>query len=163
MTISFLPPIALSQQNSSNAAKVDRLRLVDYSGDMTTLLKELAKTYDVTIGFETVPQQPRPRVTFQIHDATRNQVFDAIVQAVPQYQWREREGVIEFFPVARGSFLDTTIGSLKVTDANWAQATESLLSLPDVREGMRAFGLSRYSVKQEAPPGKQITMELTMA
>ncbi|HEU5236393.1 MAG TPA: hypothetical protein VFU37_04580 [Pyrinomonadaceae bacterium] len=164
ITISLTAPFALSQQPSSSASKAEVVRVVVFDSDMASLLGALAESYDVTIGFETVPQHPNPRVKFQVYDATRNQVFDAIVRAVPEYQWRERDGVIEFLPVAGASFLDTPIGTLKVTNADWLQAIDALLNLPDVRASMLALGLSRRPVKQEsAQTGRPINFELTNA
>ncbi len=160
--ITFLLSLSILGQQQARSPKSEVLRLVEYDGDLTVLLAELARQYDVTLGFETVTQQPRPRVKFRVEEATRNQVFDAIVQADPQFQWRERDGVIEFFPVSGGSFLDTAIGSLKLTNANWTQATDSLLNLPEARDGMLAFALNRHASKQDAPTGKPITVELTM-
>src|SRR5215468_1336404 len=161
LLITFLLSLspALGQQQPTPKQQV--LWVVVYDGDLAALLASLARTYDVTIGFETVSKEPRPRVSFQIQDATRNQVFDAIVQADPQFQWRERDGVIEFFPVTGASFLDTAIGSLKLSNANWMQATDSLLNLTEARDGMRTFGLSQRPVKQDAPQSKPITLDLT--
>jgi hypothetical protein len=158
-------------QQPSKVDKKDPLRVVDYNGDMAALLASLADTYEVTLGFETVPQHPQPRLTFQVYDATRDEVFDAIARAAPEYQWRERNGVIEFLPVAGASFLDTPIGALNVTDAIWPQAILSMLSQPDVRTSMLALGLTAHlgltpPVIQEPTPqptGKRFTLQLTNA
>ena len=159
--LSFPVHPSISQQNQA-PAKQEVVRVVVYDGDMAALLGNLAETYDVTIGFETLPQQPRPHLKFQAYDATRNQVFDAIVSAEPEYQWRERNGVIEFLPVAGPSVLDAAIGTLKLTNTNWVQSIAALLFLPDVRTSMLAMGLTRHSIKPESlQTGKPISLELT--
>jgi hypothetical protein len=165
ITIGLAVTATIAQQPSSTPSKAERLRVVVYDGDMTSLLRALAETYEVTIGFETVPQHPQPHLKFQVFEATRNDVFDAIVRAVPEYQWRESNGAIEFLPVAGASFLDTAIGTLQVTDATWTQATDALLNLPDVRASMMALALSRHQSMPESTAAgeKAITLHLTNA
>jgi hypothetical protein len=163
MLLSFPVHPAISQQKPA-PSKEEVVRVVVYDGDMAALLGNLAETYDVTIGFETLPQQPRPHLKFQAYDATRNQVFDAIVRAMPEYQWRERNGVIEFLPAAGPSVLDSAIGTLKLTNTNWVQSMAALLILPDVRTSMLAMGLMRHSIKPESlQTGNRISLELSNA
>ncbi|HKE58935.1 MAG TPA: hypothetical protein VKB46_19620 [Pyrinomonadaceae bacterium] len=168
--LSLLIPFSLTvhptthQQKQTTIPKEQVMRAVTCDCDMAAFLGSLAQTYDVTIGFETLPQQPRPHLKFQVYEATRNQVFDAIVRAEPEYQWRERDGVIEFLPVAGPSFLDASIGTLKVTNTNWIQSIAFLLALPDVRTSMSAMGITGHSIKPESKlSGRPISLQLTDA
>ncbi len=47
----------------ASAPKIQPLRVVQYDGDMANLLAHLAVSFDVTIGLETDPKQPKSQVS----------------------------------------------------------------------------------------------------
>jgi len=137
-------PRLRGQQVSGPAPRGHVLGSVVYDGDLAGLLQHLAEEFGVTIGFEADHRQPRPRIKFELRDATLQDVLDAIVRARPAYQWRQDGGFIDVYPVRGGSpLLDTVIGRFQVSGANWAEASDALLSLPEVRSSLSANRLGR--------------------
>lgn len=132
----------LGQQAS--ASKTPPLRVINYSGDLASLLVQLADTFEVTIGLEVDPQQPRSRVEFDLHDADLPAVLNAIVQSAPRYTWRERHGVIEMLPLQGSStLLDTTISNFQAHDVDQAAALKQLLNVPELQAVMTALNFTR--------------------
>ena len=60
------PPFALGQQLAP--PEPQPLRVVVYDGDMSSLLPQLAETFNVTIGFEIDPRQPKSRIKIEVRD-----------------------------------------------------------------------------------------------
>ena len=84
-------------------------RVVQLNGiDIATFLAAMAAEYEITIGLEVDPSQPRSPLTVDLRDVNFQQILDGMVKAKPRYRWRENDGSIEVFPVDRGSsLLDT--------------------------------------------------------
>lgn len=128
----------------ASAPKIQPLRVIQYDGDMATLLAHLAGSFDVTIGLETDPKQPKSQVSLYVRDATFTDVLNAIVKSAPRYKWRELDGCIEVLPVGASSpLLDTLINNFRVTDVDQTDALNRLMNLPDVQNNLRAMSLSR--------------------
>jgi hypothetical protein len=132
----------MGQQTSQS--KIPPLRVINYSGDMTSLLAYLSQEFSITIGLEIDPKQLKPQVSIHVKDATLTDVLNAIVKSAPAYHWRERDGWIEVLPV-EGShpFLDTMINNFQVNDVNQKEAVNHLLSLLDLQANLRSMGLTR--------------------
>jgi hypothetical protein len=132
------------QQVPSPAPRGHVLGGIVYDGDLAGLLQHLAVEFGITIGFEADHRQPRPRVKFELREATLQNVLDAIVRAQPAYQWRQEGGFVDVYPLKGGSpLLDTVIGHFQVSAANWAEASDALLSLPEVQASVSANRLGR--------------------
>jgi hypothetical protein len=141
---------AQAQENTLPQEQVPRT--VVFNGDMTALLRNLADAYNVNLGFEADPRQPKPQINFQVRDATFREVLDAIVRLKPNYQWRESDGFFDLHPATGGSpLLDIIVGNFELKDAGWAEASSILLSLPEVRDAMTAVRVSR----REAARGQE--------
>jgi hypothetical protein len=136
-------PFASAQEQSTNRATRQQLRIVSFQGDLRGLLGSLAETDGVVIGFETDPQSPL-LVKVEARDVSFHQLLDVIVLGHPQYRWRNVDDSIEFFPVSGGSpVLDTVIRNFEVKDAHFSEATDTLFNLPEVRGSLAAMALTR--------------------
>jgi len=119
------------------------LRVIDYQGDMTTLLAELPHAYGVTVGLE-LDTQRYHLVRISLLDATVTDVMNAIVQSSKKYQWRQTGGFVDVWPLAGGNpLLETTISSFNVKDLTPSEAFDQLLNLPEVQASMTALNLKR--------------------
>lgn len=131
----------------TSASKTPPLKAITYSGDMASLLMQLADSFEVTIGLEVDPQQPRSRVELDLHDADLPDVLNAIVQSAPRYTWREREGFIEMLPLeGRSTLLDTTISKFRARDVDQAAALDQLLNVPELQAVITALKFNRRDV-----------------
>ena len=120
---------------------------VVYEGDLAALLAHLASTFNVNIGFETDPLEPKPKVKINAGFATVEDVLDAIVQAAPNYEWRNQDGFIDVHPrEASCLLLDTAVSDFQVVSSDWMVASEALTSLPEVRRQMEATHLRRLDL-----------------
>ena len=130
----------LAQQRTG----VQKLRVIDYSGDMTMLLAAMADAYGVTIGFELEIQPPR-QVRVSLSDPTLADVMNAIVQSSKRYQWgEETEGFVDVCPLAGcNPLLETRIRSFKIKDLSPTEAFDQLFNLPEVQANMTAMNLKR--------------------
>ena len=134
------------QQPSASPAPKQLGKIV-YDGDMAALLSNIAGTFNVTIGFETVPQQPKTRVKIEASDADLEDVLNAIVEAAPRYQWRNEGGFIDVYPQeASCPLLDTVVNDFQVSNTDWIRASEALTNLFEVQSRMNAMRLSRRDV-----------------
>jgi hypothetical protein len=137
-SISISPTIA--QQTS--ASRIQLPAVIQYDGEMASILAHLPEIYGVTIGLEVDAQEPQSQVEFYLRDPTLSDVLNAIVKSAPRYQWRESDGFIEVFPVAGSSpLLDTMISSFRCSDVDEAGAINQLLKLPEMQANMRTMSL----------------------
>jgi len=115
--------------------KTSTLRVVQMNGiDMAAFLATLAVDYEITIGLEVDPDQPKPQIELNLRDVNFSQILDGLVKAEPKYRWREQDGSIEVLPISGGSILlDTPIQSFQVKDVNRAVAVNRLLGLREVQ------------------------------
>ena len=133
---------AVAQQTSE--AKIQTPAVIEYNGDMATMLATLSKVYGATIGLEVDAQQPQSQVAFYLRDPTLPDVLNAIVKSAPRYQWREIDGSIEVFPAAGSSpLLDTPIRSFRANDVDEEAAINQLLSGSEMQANIRALSLNR--------------------
>lgn len=138
--------VALAQQPQQQQTVPVResIAAIKYSGDMASLLETMSEHFGVTIGLEVDPGQPKSWVKVELRQATLPDVLNAVVQSEPRYQWRERDGFIDVFPVAGSSpLLDTKINSFSAQDVDQTEAINRLLSLPEILVGMSEMNLSR--------------------
>src|SRR5690349_9116763 len=118
------------------------LRVVDYSGDMLTLISHLPSTFDTPFAFEIDPFEQRSSLTFRVTDATLDDVMNAIVKAKPNYAWRRNGGTIELYPAERTHpLLDTRISSLRINNLKVSEALQQLLSAVEVKQALLNYGL----------------------
>jgi len=142
-SVSISPTIA--QQTS--ASRIQPPAVIKYDGDMAAILAQLPAIYDVTIGLEVDSLQPQSQVGFYLLNPTLPDVLNAIVKSAPRYQWRERDGFIEVFPVAGSNpLLDTMVSSFRTSDVDEAEAINQLLNLPEMKANMRAMSLHRRAL-----------------
>jgi hypothetical protein len=138
--LSMSPTVA--QQTSS--PRTQPPAVIEYNGDLATMLATLSKIYGATIGLEVDAQQPQSQVAFHLRDPSLPDVLNAIVKSAPSYQWRESDGCFEVFPAAGSSpLLDTLIRNFRANDIDEEAAINQLLGVPEMQSNMRAMNLSR--------------------
>lgn len=143
LILGMLVSVATAQEQSTNRATRQQLRIVSFQGDLRGLLGSLAETDGVVIGFETDPQSPL-LVKVEARDVNFHQLLDVIVLNHPQYRWRNVDDSIEFSPVSGGSpVLDTVIRNFEVKDVHFSEATDILFNLPELRGSLAAMALTR--------------------
>jgi hypothetical protein len=139
------PAYALGQQTEVTSPK--KLNKLVYEGGMAGLLSQLAAIHKVSIGFETDPVEPKPKIKIDIWFDTVEDVLDAIVKVEPRYQWRNLDGFIDVYPrEASCPLLDIVINGFQVNNIDWAGASQALTNLPEVQKQMEAIGLTRLDL-----------------
>ena len=119
------------------------LRVIQFNGDMTSILAAMPNAYGVTLGLE-LDTQRYQRIEISVVDATMTDAMNAIVQASKKYQWRQIGGFIEVWPVAGGNpLLETRITSFNAKDLTPAEAFDQLFNLPEVQTNMTTLNLKR--------------------
>jgi hypothetical protein len=117
------------------------VRVIQFNGDMISILAELPHAYGVTMGLE-LDTQRYHRVEISVMDATVTDAMNAVVQSSKKYQWRQTGGFINVWPVAGGNpLLDTKISSLNIKNLTPAEAFDQLLNLPEVQANMTGWNL----------------------
>ena len=157
--LSILPTAA--QQTSE--ARIQPPAVIEYNGDMATMLATLSKIYGTTIGLEVDAQQPQSQVAFHLGDPSLQDVLNAIVKSAPRYQWRESDGSIEVFPSTGSSpLLDTLIPSFRANNVDEEIAISQLLSGPAMQANIRAMSLNRRAPDRTATNqrGKNFSVKL---
>ena len=152
-----------AQQPSS---QTQNLRVVSYGGDLQTFLAHMSNTYDVTIGLEVEPSQPRSYVAFEVHEATFDDVMNAIVRAKPVYSWHKSGNVVEMYPTnGTNPLLDLTVNSYHVKNVIAVEALNQLLGLNEVQAAMSASQLKPQSEMFNPPtdPGSRFTIDVEKA
>src|ERR1044072_1065309 len=128
------------------------VRVIQFHGDMTSLLAALPNAYGVTMGLE-LDTQRYHRIEISVLDATVTDAMNAIVQSSKKYQWRQTGGFVDIWALSRGNpLLDTRINSFNVKDLTPSEALDKLLNLPEVQEQMTTLNLKRRA--PESSPGK---------
>ena len=138
-------------------------RVIKWNGDLMFILFHMSQAFETTIGLEVDPQQPKTDVGFYLEKAMLPDVLNAIVQSAPSYQWRERDGFIEVFPLAgRNPLLDTMITSFRVADVVQQEAINRLLSLPEAQAAMKAMNLNHRAPTNAAKDEKAAKLSLSL-
>lgn len=133
---------ALRRQDAPR--KAAQLVTVKYEGDMAVLLHHLAVEYGVTIGLETLPREPRPKVNIFLRDVTLRDILTAIAGAHPEYQLQDGGDSFDFYPAGgRSPLLDAQVAGFELKDAHWADGRDALFALPEVAAVAVAEGLAR--------------------
>jgi len=153
------PILTTSGQTSGNREQ-RQIRIVDYAGDLLSFLTHLPKTYDVTIGFEVDPLEPRSYVTFGVRNAKLEDVMDAIVKNKPSYTWRGVGNAVEVYPTDRPHpLLETRINSFRVEDVSAAETLQQLLALNEVQQAMTVSKLRlAQSNKMQPEQGDRLSI-----
>ena len=154
--------IANAQQPAGNQT----LRVVSYGGDLQNFLAQMPGFYNVTIGLEVEPSQPRSYVAFEVLDATFDDVMNAIVKAKPDYSWRKTGSIVEMYPTnGTNPLLDLTVSSFHVKDVVAIEALNQLLGLNEVQGAMNANRIKPQSEMFNPPtnPGNRFTIDLEKA
>jgi len=133
-------------------AALPPVRVIEFSGDMTSIVAALPNAYGVTVGIE-LDTQRYHHVTISLKDPTVTDVMTAIVQSSKKYQWRQTGRFVEIWPLAGSNLLlDTRISSFNAKDTSPLQAFDQLLNLPEVQANMTALNLKHRAPERD--PGK---------
>lgn len=144
--------VSMSGVMAQQPAAAQKLRVVDYQGDLTMLLAALPNAYGVTVGLE-LDTQSVQMVRVSVSDATLADVMNAIAQSSKKYQWSEADGFVDVCPIAGCSqLLETRISNFSVKDVSPLQAFDQLFNLPEVQANMSAMNLKRRA--PDRAPGK---------
>ena len=128
------------------------VRVIEFHGDITSIVAAVPNTYGVTVGLE-LDTQRYHQISISLRDATVTDLMNAIAQSSKKYQWRQSGGFIEVWPSAGGNpLLDTRISSFNVKDVSPSEAFDQLLNLPEVQGSMTNLNLKRQA--PEKPPSK---------
>jgi len=120
------------------------MRAVRYDGDLVAFLAQMAVTCKVNLGFEADSRQPTGRIKIAVDEATCEDIFNAVVQSAPRYQWRSDAGTVDVFPKAATSpILDTVVHRFQFSGSDWGQASYALTTTPEVQSQMASLGLVR--------------------
>lgn len=155
MRMTWLVLVVLSGMIAANAqqdvAKVTKVRIIQYHGDMAHLLAVLADSDQTVIGLETDPKKPSSWVTIDLKEVNLRGILDGIVQSEPLYQWRETNGSIEVVPVNKTiSLIDAAVNNFEIKDLDGEEAINKVLSLPEVQVVARSMKLNRRPIASAA-------------
>lgn len=107
------------------------------------ILERLAKTRNLRIGLETIPE-PGPKIDVIVERGTIRNILDQIIKGDPRYEWREVDGGINVYPKAnRSELLEIVVPRFRVAEVNSAQAISTIFNVPTVRRELERKGLSR--------------------
>lgn len=110
------------------------------------ILRDLATTYKIQIGFEPIPEDFITRsdgiISIKIDEGTISDVLNAVAQSDPRYQWEEVDGVINVFPKEhRKSLLDTKVSSFYIDHSIKRDVADVIADLPEVRVALNRMGI----------------------
>jgi hypothetical protein len=163
LTFTLLVLAQVTTVGQDISAQPPRMRLIDYNGDLLSLVANLPKSFNVTIGFEMEPRLPRSSVRVRLTNAAIDDVIGAIVQNNPNYTWRRNENAIEILPTNNAaSFLDTQVASFQVRDVTAEEAVRDLLKLNEVQSALAQSGL-RLAPRIENGPSDSTKISLDLA
>lgn len=159
LTLSLLLLLLLARNTSAQ----ERLRVLDYSGDLQSLLSQLPTGTNITIGFEPDPVRLRSAVTVRVDDATMEQIMEAIVKATPDYQLLKNGNTFNIVSKNRACpLLDVRIPSLNLQGVQSDEAIAQLLADGVVKDAMANLGLRLAPVVQSSSfGGKAFSLNLS--
>lgn len=152
---------ALQRQDAPR--KEAQLVTLKYDGDMAPLLRHLAVEYGVTIGLETLPRAPRPKVNLFLRDVTLRDILSAIADAHPEYRLQDGGDSFDFYPAGgRSPLLNAQVATFELKDAHWAEGRDALFALPEVAAVAVAEGIARRDsgVARSDGPGAKFSLLL---
>ena len=142
LAVLFAFPILTTSGQTAGNREQRQIRIVDYAGDLLSFLSQVPKTWDITVGVEVDPLEPRSYIAFGVRNAKLEDVMDAIVKNKPRYTWRGVGNAIEVYPTDRPHpLLETRINSFRVNDTTAAEALQQLLALNEVQQALTASNL----------------------
>ena len=144
-------------------AQQQRLRVLDFSGDLQALLTQLPSGTGITIGFEPDPGRPRGSVTVRVDDGTMDQIMEAVVKASPNYYLLKHDNTFNVIPKERACpLLDVRISSLNLQGVQSNEAITQLLALETVRNAMSQLSVRFVPIVQSSTfGGKAFSLNLT--
>jgi hypothetical protein len=162
LSLTLLALIQVPSLGQEVSAQAPRIRVIDYSGDLLSLVAKLPKSFDVTIGFEVDSRQPQSYVRLAITNPTIDDVIAAIVRTNPNYTWRRHESTIEILPDNNPTpFLDAQVNSFHVKDVTAEEAVRELLKLNDVQSTLAQAGLRLAPlIDNSASSSSKISLDL---
>ncbi len=153
--------IAIKVDGQQKRPPISKLRLIDYGGDLRSLLGSLATSYDVVIGFEVARTEPHSYVTVSLTDATLEDVMNAMVLSKPIYTWRKSSNGFEVLPKDRADqILDGVLSSFHVENASTYDALKTLIGMEEVVNTLRSSGIR--TSETSAPHYDQARMSLDL-
>ena len=136
------------------------LRVIQFNGDMTSILAAMPNAYGVTLGLE-LDTQRYQRIEISVVDARLTDAMNAIMQASKKYQWRQTGAFVQVWPIAGGNpLLETRINSFNVKDLSVSEAFDQLFNLPEVQANMTTLNLKRRA--PEGPFAKPSSVRLSV-
>ena len=134
---------AAAAQHQDKPRKGAQVLTIKYDGDMAVLLHHLAGEYGVTIGLETLPREPRPKVNIFLRDVTLRDILSAIAAAHPEYRLQDNGDSFDFYPAdGRSPVLDAQVASFELKGADWREGRDALFALPEVAAVAVAAGVA---------------------
>lgn len=156
-------PVSRAMGQQESATKKRPPAIIKYEGDMAIMLAQLTERYDVTIGLEIDPLQPKPQVGLYLQDPTFTDVLNAITRSAAKYQWHESEGFADVFPLEGSSpLLDTIISNFQVTDVDEMEAINQLVNLPEVQANMKAMSSKHRDSSSVSTEKKSTKLSLSL-
>lgn len=161
----LVTPASAARALQRQDAPPDRAQVVTvkYDGDVPPLLRHLASEYGVTIGLETLPREPRPKVNIFLRNVTLRDILSAVADAHPEYRLRDGGDSFDLYPAGgRSPLLDAQVASFELKEAHWAEGCDALFALPEVAAVAVAEGLARRDSgsEQSGGPGAKFSLML---
>lgn len=160
-TTLLLVSTAICVQAQQTNSRLAQLRVIEYGGDLGSLLGSLSSSFEVVIGFEVARSEPQSFVKVSLHEATAEDIMNAIVANKPIYTWRKTLLGFEVLPRNNpDQFLDSVISSFHVENASPNEALKSLVSREDVVGAFRQIGISDWSTNAPVDSVAKLNMDL---
>lgn len=142
--ISFvlLAALAMEVEAQQTSARLSTLRVIEYAGDLRSLLASLSTSYDVVIGFEVARIEPQSYVKVSLKEATIEDIMNAIALSRPIYRWQKTSVGFEVLPLDQpDKFLDTVVSSFHVENVSTYDALKALIGLEEVKNALGVSGM----------------------
>lgn len=94
-------------------------------------------------------------VSFDVKNATTEDIFDAIVRAKPRYKWEKSNGVVRFFPKnnqnqSLQNLLDTKISKFSIeSNTSASTAVAKIFNLTEVKDALLKSNANPFSAKNK--------------
>jgi hypothetical protein len=131
--------LSLGQLNEGNLVN-QRIEVDFTDATLIYVLDKLAVEHRIPIGLERASTETYgAKLNIHIKNGTLKDVFDSIVQQEPEYNWEVKDGVVNFTPINRYSFveklLNTPISSFKPKKGiSKFQIRDSIVNISEVQK-----------------------------
>jgi len=161
ITTLLLISTAINVQAQQTTSRLAQLRVIEYGGDLGSLLGSLSSSFEVVISFEVARSEPQSFVKVSLQDATPDDIMNAIVANKPIYTWRKTPLGFEVLPRNNpDQFLDSVFSSFHVENATPNDALKSLVAREDVVSAFRQFGITDSSTNAPLNSVAKLNMDL---